>query len=404
MGNLYLVINSGSSSLKFSLYSMPEENIIVNGLIEKIGLKDSSFTLKYNDNKESKNIFVKNHEKAIELMFDLLKEKKYINFISDINGIGHRVLHGGEKYSDSVLIDDEVIKNIDNLTKLGPLHHPKELSGIKAIKESSNISQVAVFDTAFHQTIPKENYMYGVPMEWYKENGVRKYGFHGTSYKYIVNEMKKKLNKDDINLIICHLGSGASVACIKDGKCYDTSMGLTPLDGLLMGTRSGNIDPSIIDYISKERNLSIEQINNILNSKSGFIGLSGVNDQRDLEKLMMLGDENSKLTFNMFVKSIIKYIAEYYFELDGQVDALVFTAGIGENSMFLRECIINKLSKSVNIKLDKIKNDNIARFKDNKEGIITSDDSKFPVYVLPTDEEKMILEDTYKIINKSLKR
>ena len=398
MEKLYLVLNGGSSSLKFSLYEMPNEKLIVNGLIEKIGALDSSYVLKYDGNKESKNKYVENHESAVELMFNLLKDKGYINNISDISGIGHRVLHGGEKYSNSVLITDEVVKDIEDLTKLGPLHHPKELAGIRAVNNISDIKQVAVFDTAFHQTMPEINYMYGVPYEWYKENGVRKYGFHGTSYKYITNEMKKKLNKEDVNLIICHLGSGASIACIKDGNCLDTSMGLTPLDGLLMGTRSGSIDPSILNYISKERNLTIEEITEILNKKSGFIGLSGVNDQRDLESLALSGDKNSILTINMFIKSIMRYISEYYFELDGNLDALVFTAGIGENAINLRESIIDRISKTLDIKLDKSKNDNIARFKDNREGIITTLDSQFPIYVLPTDEEKMIVEDTYQII------
>ena len=400
MEKLYLVLNGGSSSLKFSLYEMPSEKMIINGLIEKIGAKDSSYTLKYDGNKESKDEFVDNHESAVQLMFNILKNKGYIKSIFDISGIGHRVLHGGEKYSDSVLITDEVIKDIESLTKLGPLHHPKELAGIKAIKGMSNIGQVAVFDTAFHQTMPKENYMYGVPYEWYNCNGVRKYGFHGTSYKYITNEMKKKLNKEDVNLIICHLGSGASIACIKGGQCFDTSMGLTPLDGLLMGTRSGSIDPSILNYISKERNITIEEITEILNKKSGFIGLSGVNDQRDLECLALSGNENAILTISMFIKSIMKYISEYYFELDGNIDALVFTAGIGENSLYIRECIVNRLSKTLNIKLNKSKNDSIARFKENKEGIITTEESDFPIYVVPTDEEKMIVEDTYRIIKR----
>lgn len=400
MNSFYLVLNSGSSSLKFSLYDMPNEELIISGLIEKIGLKDSSYTLKYDGIKEAKNEYISSHEKAVEIMFDILKQKGYINSISDIKGVGHRVLHGGEKYSDSVLITDDVIKNIEDLTKLGPLHHPKEIAGIKSIKMNSNIDQVAVFDTAFNQTIPKENYMYGVPIEWYKENGVRKYGFHGTSYKYITGEMRKNLNKDNLNLIICHIGSGASVACIKNGICYDTSMGLTPLDGLLMGTRSGSIDPSIIEYISKERNLTLDQINTILNKKSGFLGLSGVSDARDLETLAANGDENAILALSMFVKSIMRYISEYYFELDGKIDALVFTAGIGENSMYVRECIVNRLSKTINISLDKSSNDNIARFKANIEGIITSSTSDFPIYVIPTDEEKMILKDTYRIVKK----
>lgn len=402
MDKKILIINAGSSSLKFSLYDMPEANEIVNGYVEKIGNQDSFYTLKFNGNNVKKEKVIMNHTEAVQIMIQELLENNFINDISDIKGIGHRVLHGGEFYSESVEIDDDVLNNIKALTKLGPLHHPGEIAGIESMKNvMPDVPQVAVFDTAFHQTMPKENYMYAVPYNWYEENGVRKYGFHGTSHKYITETMKDYFNKDDVNLVICHIGSGASISCVKDGKCYDTTMGLTPLDGLIMGTRSGNIDSSIIEYICKERNLSVEEVTNMLNKNSGLIGISGKNDFRDLENLANNGDEKAKLALKMFKNSIIKFIAQYYFELEGNIDALVFTAGIGENAINLRKDIVNSISEPMNIKLNSESNDNIARFKEQQSGVISTEDSKFKVMVVPTNEEYMILKDTYDVINKT---
>ena len=402
MDKKILIINAGSSSLKFSLYDMPEANEIVNGYVEKIGNQDSFYTLKFNGKNIKKEKVIMNHTEAVQIMIQELLENNFINDISDIKGIGHRVLHGGEFYSESVEIDDEVLNNIKSLTKLGPLHHPGEIAGIESMKNvMPDVPQVAVFDTAFHQTMPKENYMYAVPYNWYEENGVRKYGFHGTSHKYITETMKNYFNKDDVNLVICHIGSGASISCVKDGKCYDTTMGLTPLDGLIMGTRSGNIDSSIIEYICKERNLSVEEVTNMLNKNSGLIGISGKNDFRDLENLANAGDEKAKLALKMFKNSIIKFIAQYYFELEGNIDALVFTAGIGENAINLRKDIVNSISEPMNIKLSSESNDNIARFKEQQSGVISTEDSKFKVMVVPTNEEYMILKDTYDVINKT---
>lgn len=398
MNEKYLIINAGSSSLKFSLYVMPEQLELINGLVEKIGNEDSCYTLKFNDQKIEKNRVISNHTDAVKVMLEELIAYNLIDNMEDIKGIGHRVLHGGEFYSDSVLIDDDVLDNIKSLTKLGPLHHPGEIAGIESMKEVlPSVPQVAVFDTAFHQTMPMENYMYAVPYEWYKENGVRKYGFHGTSHKYITEKMQSILNKDDVNLIICHIGSGASISCVQNGKCIDTTMGLTPLDGLIMGTRSGNIDSSIIEYISKEKNLSIEQITSILNKNSGLIGIAGKNDFRDLESLAKDGNKKAQLAILMMKKSIIKYIAQYYFELNGNLDAIVFTAGIGENAISLREDLVNSLSNIMGIVLDKDANDNISRNKSNKSGFISKAESKTKVIVLPTNEEYMILKDTYSI-------
>ena len=398
MEGKYLVINGGSSSLKFSLYSMPEEKELINGYIEKIGAKDCFWTLKINGEKITHAKELKNHTEAVEIMMKELIDNNIISSVDEIKGVGHRVLHGGEFYSDSVLIDDEVLNNIVDLTKLGPLHHPGEIAGIKAMRESlPEVPEVAVFDTAFHQTMPEENYKYAVPEEWYEKYSVRKYGFHGTSHKYIAETMIEKLNKKDANLIICHIGSGASISAVKDGKCYNTTMGLTPLDGLIMGTRSGSIDPSIIEYVVKSTGKTVEEVTQDLNKKSGLLAICGKNDLRDIEDLIAAGDKKAKLAIDMFANSIIKYIADYYFELEGDVDAIVFTAGVGENDIDLRKQIVDKISKPLNIKLDEKRNDSIARFRSEREGIITTDDSKIPVYVVPTNEEIMILRDTYRL-------
>ena len=403
MDSKYLVVNGGSSSLKFSLFDK-DENEMVNGYVEKIGKEDSSYTLKFDAQKIEKKVLIPNHTKAVEVMINELLENKFVNNISEIKGVGHRVLHGGEIYSSSVIIDEGVLNDIKALTKLGPLHHPGQVAIIESLEGLlPDVPQVAVFDTAFHYTMPMENYLYPVPMAWYKENDVRKYGFHGTSYRYINEYMKKYLDKDDPNLIVCHIGSGASIACIKDGKCYDTSMGLTPLDGLIMGTRSGSIDPSIINYICKERNLSVEEVNQILNKESGLIAIGGKNDFRDLTALSNAGDKNATLAIEMLKNSVVKYIAQYYFELEGNVDSIVFTAGMGENGILMREKVVNAISGAIGVELDKEANDNISRFKANQEGIISTPDSNVLVMVVPTNEELMILRDTHRLVNEKNK-
>ncbi len=396
-----LVINAGSSSLKFSLYEMPEEYEIVSGIVERIGEEGSICTLKVKGQKISRIKEIKNHTEAVEVMLEELIANHIIKDVKEIAKIGHRVLHGGEIYSDSVVIDETVLDDIYKLTPLGPLHHPGEIAGILAMKKVlPDAVEVAVFDTAFHQTMPMKNYMYPVPYSWYKENGVRKYGFHGTSHKYITETMKKHFNKDDVNLIICHLGSGASISCISNGVCIDTTMGLTPLDGLMMGTRSGAIDPSIIEYVSKARNKSLEEVTSDLNKQSGFKGMTTKNDFRDVSTLAANGDKNAVLALLMFKKSIVKYIAEYYFELNGNLDGLVFTAGIGENSRELREDIVELISKPMNVKIDPEIHNRVSRLKSYNNGVISSNDSSFEVLVVPTNEEVMIVRDTYQVGNK----
>ena len=390
-----LCVNAGSSSLKYQLFEMPEEKVLISGYIEKIGLEDSFWTTKVNGEKIKGARYLKNHTEAVQVLLDELIEHNAVKSLDEIKGVGHRVLHGGEKYSDSVLIDDTVIADIDDLTKLGPLHHPGNLAGIRALKNVlPKVPMVAVFDTAFHQTMPKENYMYPVPYEWYLKYGVRKYGFHGTSHKYITVTMQEKLGKKDVNLIICHIGSGASISAIKAGKCFDTTMGITPLDGLMMGTRSGAIDPSILEYVCKESDMTITDVTNALNKKSGLLGISGFSDSRDVENAAKNGDERAILALNMYNDRVAKYIADYYIELEGKVDAIVMTAGVGENGILAREEILGRL-KPLGIKVDKKANEKIASFKDKNEGIITAKSSSIPVYVVPTNEELMIIKDTY---------
>lgn len=396
----YLIINAGSSSLKFSLYEMHKEKLLISGYFEKIGMDDSFWTLKIDGEKIRHEGYLEDHEKAVMILIKELIENKIILSMDEICGVGHRVLHGGELYSDSVIIDGMVLDNIRDLTKLGPLHHQGEIAGIMAMKEClPKVKQVAVFDTAFYQTIPKYNYMYALPYEWYLKYGVRKYGFHGTSHKYITEYMKKEFNRENVNLIICHVGSGASISCIKNGICYDTSMGLTPLDGLIMGTRSGSIDSSIIKYVMDNTGKSIEEITNDLNKCSGLLGICGKNDFRDVLKLKLDGDDKAILAYEMFKNSIVKFIGEYYFELDGRMDAIVFTAGVLENNSVIREDIINSLSNIMGIFLNKSVNDDIGANGNLDMGIISREDSKIPVYVIPTNEELMILRDTYRLVN-----
>lgn len=396
----FLCVNAGSSSLKYQLFEMPEEKVLISGYIEKIGLEDSFWTTKVNGEKIKGAKYLKNHHEAVQVLLDELLEHKVVESYDEIKGVGHRVLHGGEKYSNSVIITDEVIEDIRELTKLGPLHHPGNLAGIEALREVlPKVPMVAVYDTAFHQTMPKENYMFPVPYEWYLKYSVRKYGFHGTSHKYITTVMKEKLGKDNVNLIICHIGSGASISAIKDGKCFDTTMGLTPLDGLMMGTRSGAIDPSILEYVCKESGMTIGDVTNDLNKKSGLLGISGFSDSRDVENAAASGDERAILALNMYNDRVAKYIAQYYMELDGNVDAIVFTAGVGENGIEAREDIMKRVA-CLGIKLDSKLNGEIAGFKDKQEGLISAKSSKVPVWVVPTNEELMIIKDTYEIVSK----
>ena len=390
-----LVVNAGSSSLKFSLIKMPDEIIIANGLVGRIGTDLSEWKLTKNNEKMSGELKIINHSEAFNLMIKKLLEVKAINNLNEIGAIGNRILHGTSKYKSSAIIDDEVEKDIKDFTCLGPLHHPGELLGIEGGKKSlPDAIQVATFDTAFHQTIPEINYRYPIPDEWYDEYKVRKYGFHGTSHRYITEAMQNILGKKDINIISCHIGSGASITAIKNGKSYDTTMGLTPLAGLMMCTRSGSIDPSIIEYVTKKSGKSMEEIMADLNKNSGLVGVAGFSDWRDLEESAKKGDTKAKLAIEMITDSAANYIWQYVRELDGKIDAIVFTAGIGENASYYRLKVIEKL-KLLGIRVSKEENNKIAGFKDIKQGIISTSDSTIPVYVIPTNEEIMIARETY---------
>ena len=394
-----LSVNAGSSSLKFTLFLMPEGKELIGGYFEKIGLEDSFYSIKINGEKTKKVVSVKNHDDAVKILVNELIDNNVISSLDELDGIGHRLVHGGEKYTDSVVIDDQVINTVTDLIPLAPLHNPANLIGVKAFMEAlPNTPNVGVFDTAFHQTMKKEQYLYSVPYSWYTDYKVRKYGFHGTSHKFITRTMKEKLGKDNVNLIICHVGSGGSLCAVKDGKSFDTTMGFTPNAGIMMGTRSGDIDYSLIPYVVKESGMDLKEVDNVLNKQSGLLGISGVSsDHRDIESAMEEGNELAVLSNEMYVNRIANYIAEYYVELCGNVDALVFTAGLGENAIGFRRDVMNRLA-CLGIKLDDSVNNTIAGFKDVHEGIISTDDSKVPVYVVPTNEELMIATDTYELI------
>lgn len=394
-----LSVNAGSSSLKFTLFLMPEGKELIGGYFEKIGLEDSFYSIKMNGEKVKKVASVKNHNDAVKILIDELINNKVISSLDELDGVGHRLVHGGERYTDSVIIDEDVINTVTELIPLAPLHNPANLIGVKAFMEAlPNVSNVGVFDTAFHQTMKKEQYLYSVPMAWYNDYKVRKYGFHGTSHKFITKTMKEMLGRDDVNLIICHIGSGGSLCAVKDGVSYDTTMGFTPNAGIMMGTRSGDIDYSLIPYVMKEGNMSLTEVDNALNKKSGLLGISNISsDHRDIEEAISSGNNDAVLANKMYVNRIVNYIANYYVELDGNVDAIVFTAGLGENAIGFRKEIMEKL-ECLGIKLDEEENNKIAGFKEVHSGIISTKDSKVPVYVVPTNEELMIATDTYDLI------
>ena len=388
-------INAGSSSLKFSLFNMDDESVIASGVFERIGMDGSQYTIKNNGEKITEEVVLENHTAAAKMLLEKLVDLNIISSLSEIKGVGHRVLHGGERYHESVLINDDVIQSIKDLTPLGPLHHPGNLAGIEAfMAELPEVPMVAVYDTAFHQTMPKENYVYAVPYKWYSEYGVRKYGFHGTSHKFIAETVRQILGRDNFKLISCHIGNGGSICAIKDGKCIDTSMGFTPLAGIMMGTRSGDVDPSIIPYIMEKEGKNAGEVIDDLNKNSGVLGLSEYsNDMRDLVEKCEEGDERAIMTKNKYVRRIVDYIAQYYVQLGG-ADVIVLTAGVGENNIPIRREICEKLScLSVNIDLDL----NNVRGETVK---ISTDDSKIAVYVIPTNEELMIARDTLNLINR----
>ena len=387
-------INAGSSSLKFQLIEMPEEEVIAKGLVERIGLDNSVFGLKYNDVDEEEILDIPNHDKAVELLLERLISSGVIQSLEEIDGVGHRVVHGGEKFSDSVLVTDEVLAEIENVSELAPLHNPANVTGIKAFKEIlPNIPAVAVFDTAFHQSMPPESYLYSLPYEYYEKYGIRKYGFHGTSHKYVSERAAEMLGQpaDRLRLITCHIGNGASVAAIENGKSVDTSMGFTPLEGVTMGTRSGSLDPALIPYIMDKTGKNVDEVLQVLNKESGLLAISGFSsDLRDIQKRADQGDERATLALNIFADRIHHYIGSYASKMNG-VDAIIFTAGIGENSKVVRELILQGL-EFMGVYWDPVLNE-----VQGEEALINYPHSPVKVLVIPTNEEVMIARDVNRI-------
>jgi len=389
-----IAINAGSSSLKFQLFEMPNEDVITKGLIERIGLSDSVFSITVNGEKQTEITDIPNHEVAVELLLRKLTGLNIIKSLEEIEGVGHRVVHGGEDFPDSVLINDEVIEKIDKLSELAPLHNPANLTGIKAFKNVlPNVPAVAVFDTAFHQTMPESSFLYSLPYELYEKYGIRKYGFHGTSHKYVSERAAEMLGRplEQLRLISCHLGNGASITAIQGGKSIDTSMGFTPLAGVTMGTRSGDIDPALIPYIMQKINKTAEEVLEGLNKKSGMLGLSGFSsDLRDIEQKAEEGNERAEMSLSVFASHIHKYIGSYAARMSG-VDAIIFTAGIGENSDTIRARVLTGL-EFMGVYWDPALN---ALRGD--ERFISYPHSPVKVMVIPTDEEVMIARDVLRL-------
>lgn len=391
-----MAVNAGSSSLKFQLLEMPAETLLAIGLVERVGKDDAIFTIKYGEGEKFNTVTpILTHKDAVELALTQLLELNIIGSYEEISGVGHRVLHGKELYADSVIIDDEVMANVESFTELGPLHIPPNLTGIRAFQEIlPNVPQVAVFDTAFHQTMPEENFLYSLPYEYYKEHGVRKYGFHGTSHKYVTQRAAELLGRplEDLRLISCHLGSGASIAAVAGGKSLDTTMGFTPLEGITMGTRSGSLDPALIPFLMEKAGKTAEEVLDVLNKESGVYGLSGISsDLRDIETAAEEGNHRAEVSLKIFSNRIHGYIGQYAAEMNG-VDAIIFTAGVGENSDIIRERILRGL-EFMGVYWDPTLNKG-AR---GKELFLNYPHSPVKVIIIPTNEELMIARDTVRV-------
>lgn len=390
-----LVINCGSSSLKYQLFDMTDESVLCKGLVERIGIEGSKLTHKVGDSKLVVEEAMADHTAAIKHVFDALLDEKYgvVKSLDEINAIGHRVLHGGDKLTESSIIDEAVKAKVEEFIKFGPLHNPANLMGIKACESLvPGKKNVAVFDTAFHQTMPARTFMYAIPYEYYEDYRLRKFGFHGTSHRYVTLRTAELLEtaKENLNIITVHLGNGSSIAAIKDGKCYDTTMGLTPLEGLLMGTRSGDIDPTVMTFLMNEKGFSADEMNQLLNKKSGVLGVSGISsDFRDLEEEAEKGNERAQLALDMFITRVRRYVGGFMAEL-GHIDAISFAGGIGENSASMRKLILENM-EDYGIIIDDNKNDT------REEAVISADNSRVKVLVVPTNEELMIARDTMEL-------
>ena len=391
-----MAVNSGSSSLKFQLFDMPSEKVLTSGNVERIGLEMGIFGINVNGEKISKEVPVPNHEVAVKLLLDALVEYGIVKDLNEIEGAGHRIVQGGPYFSESVKVDEDVVAKVRELIDIAPLHNAAHLVCYEAFKKAlPNIEHVFVFDTAFHQTMEPNSYLFPVPYEWYTDYKVRKYGAHGTSHKYVAEKTAEMIGKDikDLNLITLHLGSGASITAIKGGKCVNTSMGLSPLGGIMMGTRCGDIDPTVVYFMAKKLNCTPDEMETYLNKKSGMIGISGVSsDSRDVEAAMKEGNERAKLTYDLYANRVINVVGGYVAQL-GHVDALTFTAGLGEHAVIVREMICKRLEEALGVKIDYELN---AKTHNQQE--LSTPDSKVRVFVIPTNEELAIVKDTVKIL------
>ena len=391
-----MAVNSGSSSLKFQLFDMPEAKVLTGGNIERIGLEMGIFGIEVNGEKISKQVPVPNHQVAVDLLLDALIEYKIVDNLNEIKAAGHRIVQGGPYFSSSVKVDDDVVEKVRELIDLAPLHNAAHLTCYEAFRKAlPNIEHVFVFDTSFHQTMQPDSYMFPVPYEWYSDYKIRKYGAHGTSHKYVAQKTAEIMGKDikDLNIITLHLGSGASITAIKGGKCINTSMGLSPLGGIMMGTRCGDIDPTVVYFMMKKLNCTPDEMETYLNKKSGMAGVSGVSsDSRDVEAAIKEGSERAKLTYDLYVNRVVNMVGGYFMQL-GHVDALTFTAGLGEHAVLVREMILKKLTEGLGLSIDYELNS-----KCHSEHELTLPDSKVRVFVVPTNEELAIVKDTVEIL------
>ncbi|MFV0479739.1 MAG: acetate/propionate family kinase [Anaerorhabdus sp.] len=390
-------VNAGSSSLKFQLFDMPSEEVLTSGIAERIGLEEGIFTIRVGGEKHVKEQSIHNHTEAVKMLLDALIEYQVVSDLSEITAAGHRVVQGGSFFDESVKATEDTIQKVEELSQLAPLHNPANLIGYRAFKEAlPGVEHTFVFDTAFHQTMSPEVYMYPVPYEWYTKYQVRRYGAHGTSHQYVAERCAELMGKEVKNskIITCHLGNGASITAVKDGKSVNTSMGFTPLGGIMMGTRCGDIDPAIVTYIQNETKMSADEVNEALNKKSGMLGVSGISsDARDIENAVYAGNEQAKLTYDIYVNRVINTIGGYFLQMGG-VDAIAFTAGLGENDTFLRELVLKEIEAGLNLKIDYELNKGTR----GKECRISLSESKVQVWIVPTNEELVIARDTQRVL------
>lgn len=391
-----IAVNSGSSSLKFQLFQMPEEEVLTSGVAERIGQKMGIFTINVNGEKIKTEVEIPDHKKAVDLLLEALVKYGIVKELSEIKGAGHRIVQGGAYFSGSVKVDEDVVSKVDELCALAPLHNPAHLVCYRAFKEAlPEIQHVFVFDTAFHQTMTEESFLYPVPYEWYTDYKVRKYGAHGTSHEFVMKRTAELMGKDpsELNILTCHLGNGASITAIKNGKVVNTSMGLSPLGGIMMGTRCGDIDPTVVYYMEEKLGCTPEEMDTYLNKKSGMLGVSGISsDARDIQAAVDAGNPRAITTYNLYVNRAVNLIGGYYMQL-GHVDAMSFTAGLGEHAVEIREGILKGLEEGMGVKIDYELNS-----KTHSEAKISLPDSKVEVFVVPTNEELVIARDTVRLL------